>query len=137
MSLVLDSSATLGWIYPDEATGSVRTIFELVAVSGAWVPALWKIEIANSLQMGIRRGRIDRAFRTNALADLAALDITVDTETDRFVWTESVHLADRFNLTLYDAVYLELAQRRLLPLASLDRALRTAAQALGLSLVGI
>jgi predicted nucleic acid-binding protein len=38
-------------------------------------------------------------------------------------------------LTLYDASYLELAQRRSLPLASLDMALCGAAKALGVELV--
>jgi predicted nucleic acid-binding protein len=135
MSLVLDSSAALGWIYPDEDTDAATTIFSLVVASGAWVPALWRIEVANSLQVGIRRGRIDRTFRDAALADLARLDISVDLETSNFAWTNTLQCADRFGLTLYDAVYLELAQRRSLPLASLDHALRDAAGALGMTLV--
>jgi predicted nucleic acid-binding protein len=45
-------------------------------------------------------------------------------------------LADRFGLTPYDAAYLGLAQRRTLPLATLDELLRTAAPALGVALSG-
>src|SRR5215203_4742583 len=131
MSLVLDSSAALGWVYPDEAANATRGIFELVVGSGAWVPSLWRIEIGNSLQAGIRRGRIDRAYRDNALADLAKLDIAVDPETSRAAWTSALQLADRFGLALYDAVYLELAHRRSLPLASLDGPLCIAARTLG------
>lgn len=48
------------------------------------------------------------------------LDIAIDPDTDRYAWTGTLGLADRFRLTLYDASYLELAQRRSLPLASLD-----------------
>ena len=43
MSLVLDSSATLAWIYADEATEASSDIFDLVIESGAWVPSIWKL----------------------------------------------------------------------------------------------
>ena len=45
-------------------------------------------------------------------------------------------LANRFQLTLYDAAYLELAQRRALPPTALDQPPRAAATALGLALLG-
>lgn len=136
MSLVLDSSATLAWIYQDEVSDGTRRIFDQVAASGAWVPSLWRLEIANGLQNGIRRKRIDAGFRAAALANLSELDITVDQETDSFAWTTTLQLADRFELTLYDAAYLELAQRRHLPLATLDQSLRAAAAAAGVELLG-
>jgi predicted nucleic acid-binding protein len=136
MSLVLDSSAALGWIYPDEDSDAATIILELVVESGAWVPSLWRIEVANSLQVGIRRGRIDRSFRDTALGDLARLDISVDAETSNFAWTGTLQFADRFNLTVYDAAYLELAQRRSLPLGSLDTALCAAARQLGVPVIG-
>jgi predicted nucleic acid-binding protein len=136
MSLVLDGSAALGWIYPDEDTDAATTIFKLVVASGAWVPSLWPIEVANSLQVGIRRGRINQTFRDSALADLARLDISVDSETGNFAWTSTLQFADRFGLTVYDAAYLELAHRRSLPLASLDNALCSAARALGVPVIG-
>ena len=60
-------------------------------------------------------------FRDAALADLGALDIAVDRETDARAWSATLALADRFRLTLYDAAYLELAARLGLPLGSLDR----------------
>ncbi|HET6195084.1 MAG TPA: type II toxin-antitoxin system VapC family toxin, partial [Acetobacteraceae bacterium] len=71
-----------------------------------------------------------------ALADLRKYDIAVDTETDSFAWTSTLQLADRFGLTVYDASYLELAQRMHLPLATLDRRLQSAAAAAGVELVG-
>lgn len=120
MSLVLDSSATLAWIYSDEMTEPIRRVFQVVADDGAVVPTLWQLEIANSLIVAIRRGRIDANFRRAVLADLALLDITTDNGTDVHAWGETLNLADRFQLTLYDAAYLELAQRRALPLATLD-----------------
>lgn len=136
MSLVLDSSVTLAWIYGDETTEAIRRVFDAIAENGAVVPALWRLEVANSLTMAIRRGRIDAEFRQAALADLALLDITADQQTDSQAWTETLHLADHFRLTVYDAAYLELARRRKLPLATLDEELRTAATAIGVTLLG-
>jgi len=134
--VVLDSSAALAWIYSDETTDAVRHVFEIVAEDGALVPALWRLEVANSLTVAVRRGRIDVPFRNAALADLALLDIAIDPHTDAHSWTTTLHLADRFRLTLYDAAYLELAHRRSLPLASLDEELRAAGRALGVALLG-
>ena len=136
MSLVLDSSATLAWIYSDEVNEEVRQLFDTVAETGAVVPALWRLEVANSLTVAVRRGRIDAEFRRAALDDLALLDVTTDPHTDTHAWAETLRLADRFELTLYDAAYLELAHRRGLPLATLDQELRAAASTLGLRVLG-
>jgi predicted nucleic acid-binding protein len=136
MSVVLDSSATLAWVYSDEITEPIRHVFNLVGENGAWVPGLWKLEVANILEMGARRGRHDAAFRNSTLADLALLPIRVDAETDRQAWGATLQLAERHGLTLYDAAYLELALRRGLPLASLNAELRRAAQAEGVVVVG-
>ena len=136
MNLVLDSSATLAWIYSDETTEAIRQLFDAIAENGAIVPALWRLEVANSLTVAVRRRRIDADFRRAALADLALLDITTDPLTDSLAWGETLTLADRFRLTLYDAAYLELAQRRTLPLATLDEELCAAAAALGVRVLG-
>jgi predicted nucleic acid-binding protein len=128
MSVVLDSSATLAWVYASETTEPIRMVFNLVSENGAWVPGLWKLEVANILEMGVRRGRHDTAFRNSTLADLALLPIRVDAETDRQAWGSTLQLSERHRLTLYDAAYLELALRRGLPLASLDAELRGAAE---------
>jgi predicted nucleic acid-binding protein len=136
VSLVLDSSATLAWIYDEETTEAIRALFDRVADEGAMVPALWRLEVANSLTVAIRRHRIDAEFRRAALADLALLDISTDQHTDGQAWSGTLHLADRYRLTVYDAAYLELAQRREVPLATLDKDLRAAAQAAGTALLG-
>lgn len=47
-----------------------------------------------------------------------------------------MQLASRNRLTVYAAAYLELAQRRRLPLATLDAELRAAAIAEGVPLLG-
>ena len=137
MSLVIDSSVTLAWIYADETTEAVRRVFHLLAQAGAWIPSLWRLEVANVLEMGVRRKRHDAAFRDATLADLTLLPITLDPDTDRHAFGPTLHLAERHNLTLYDAAYLELAQRRALPLATLDTQLRAAAQRENLPLLGL
>ena len=136
MSLILDSSVTLAWVYSDETTESIRRVFDMVTNNGAWVPALWRLDIANILEMGVRRGRTDAAFRDAILADLALLPISLDPETGRQAWGATARLAARYRLTLYDAAYLELARRRGLPLATLDRELRIAAGAEEVALLG-
>jgi predicted nucleic acid-binding protein len=97
---------------------------------GAVVPSLWRLEVANSLTGAMRRGRIDKDFRRDALTYLGFLDISVDTFTQSHAWGVSVELADRFRLTLYDAAYVELALRRRLPLATLDKEMRSATRTL-------
>ena len=136
MSLVLDSSVTLSWFFEDERTSATASVLERVVEQGAVVPAIWRLEVANALQSGLRRGRVDAAFRDATLSDLGQLDIVSEPDTDSHAWAETLQLADRFRLTLYDAAYMELAQRRHLPLATLDRELRMAAKALGTVLLG-
>lgn len=137
MSLVLDASATLAWVFGDEATPAIHEVFDRVAENGASVPGLWRLEVANGLTMATRRGRIDPQFRAAALADLAVLDIAVDAHTDGHAWQETLSLADQYRLTLYDAAYLELALRSRLALATLDTDLRQAAGAAGVALLGV
>jgi predicted nucleic acid-binding protein len=86
--------------------------------------------------MSVRRGRHDASFRDAALADLTVLPVSIDAETDRQAWGTTVRLAAQHRLTVYDAAYLELAQRRGVPLATLDTELRNAASAEGLILLG-
>jgi predicted nucleic acid-binding protein len=136
MSLVLDSSVALAWIYADETTDAVLRLFDDVRLHGAWVPGLWRWEIANVLQLNVRRGRHTGDFRDDALASLAMLPVKVDAEADRQAWGATLHLAERHGLTVYDAAYLEIASRRKLALATLDRQLRAAAANEGVELLG-
>lgn len=131
MSLVLDSSATLAWVHGDERTPAIEAVFDVVVAQGAHVPALWHLEVANGLAMAVRRKRVTAAFRDEALADLADLDVAVDPETHRHAWGATRRLADLHRLSVYDAAYLELAQRRRLPLATLDGPLAAAARQAG------
>jgi len=134
VSLVLDSSIMLAWFFEDERSERADGVMRQVASKGAVVPSLWRLEIANAFQSAVRRKRISAAFRDASIADLRSFPIAVDSETDRHAWGATLALADRSRLTLYDAAYLELAQRLRLPLASLDQGLRAACRTLRVAL---
>lgn len=136
MSFVLDNSVALAWCFEDEQTPAVMDLLDRVTENGATAPLLWPLEVLNGLLMAERRRRLDAAKRAEMAALLRALPITLDMDTVERSWDATAGLAERFRLSVYDAAYLELAQRRRLPLASLDRALRDAASALGLEALG-
>lgn len=130
--MIIDASVALAWSFEDERTPPVLAILEQVIGDGAVVPLLWRLEVANSLRSALKRKRITPRFRDEALADLADLPITIDPETNTHAWLSIVALSDQHDLTPYDAAYLELAQRKSLPLATLDNRLRHAALTLGI-----
>ena len=131
MRLVLDTSVTLAWVHSDEQSAATQALLDKVAAHGAIVPALWRLEVANALSYAVRRKRIDAGHRDESLRDLSDLDITEDPETNRHAWSATLHLAEIYGLTVYDAAYLELAQRMRAPLATLDQDLAEAAKKAG------
>jgi predicted nucleic acid-binding protein len=135
--LVLDGSLTLAWYFVDEQTAGSRAVLDQVVEGGAVVPPVWRFEVANALQMAFRRKRIDAGFRDSALAHLDTLAIWTDIESESHAWSATMKLADRHALTVYDASYLELAQRRRIPLATLDSALIRASKIDLVSTIGI
>jgi predicted nucleic acid-binding protein len=137
MSVAIDASLTLAWYFDDETTPAADVVLDRVSEAGAVVPTLWRLEVANGFQTALRRKRVTTLYRDDSLTELATMPITVDQDTDTYAWATTIRLAERFGLTLYDAAYLELAQRRSLPLASLDEALREAAASLDVALLGL
>ena len=135
MTLVLDASATLLFVLDDEQDEKSSSLFSSVIVYGAIVPSLWPVEVANSLAIAVRRGRISASTRDASLRRLAALKIEIDPCDLEGIWSATVALADLYQLTIYDAAYLELAQRRRLPLVTLDDALARACRASGVPLI--
>lgn len=136
MSLVLDGSVALACCFSDETTPVIDEVMPGAARDGAVVPSIWWLEVANGLRSGIRRGRLTASARNDLLAAFTDMRIDADIDTDRQAWTTTLILADRHRLTSYDASCLDLACRRGLPLASLDRALRAAAEAENVPLPG-
>jgi predicted nucleic acid-binding protein len=136
VSFVLDNSVALTWCFEDERTPATTALLERVGEAGAFAPGFWPLEALNGLLVAARRGRLDSSRRQRLAGFLRALPISLDGETASQAWTTTVELAERFALSAYDAAYLELAQRHRLPLATLDRDLRAAATALGLTVLG-
>ena len=98
------------------------------------VPAIWKLEVVNALVVAERRKKVAPAKSAAFVRDLQKFTITVDFEgIDRVFSTVLAH-ARLYQRSAYDASYLELAQRRGLPLARRDQPLGKAAQKLGISL---
>ncbi|HEY6509091.1 MAG TPA: type II toxin-antitoxin system VapC family toxin [Vicinamibacterales bacterium] len=133
--MVLDSSVALTWCFEDEQTPASLGLLERVVEGGAVAPSVWPLEVLNALVMAERRKRVDAAQRHRLTDLLRDLPIVLDDEAAAQAWSATVQLAERHHLTVYDATYLELAQRSGLPLASLDHELRAAAVAAGVALV--
>jgi len=136
MSFVVDSSIALTWCFEDEATEAADALLVRLTHDGAHAPSLWPLEVLNALVAAQRRGRLTSKERHDRIALLHALPIILDMDTAAQSWTITNLLAERHGLTLYDAAYLELAQRLNLPLATLDADLRTAANAIGVPVLG-
>jgi predicted nucleic acid-binding protein len=124
---VIDASVALSWIYTDEHSEASDALLARVADQGAVVPSLWRLEIASALQNGIKRKRIDAAYRDSSIQKLLRLPIEIDPDTHDYAWTATLRLADIHQITVYDASYLGLALRRSLPLATRDDQLAAAA----------
>jgi predicted nucleic acid-binding protein len=113
---------------PDEHGGDFDDWAE--RFDGLFAPWLFWAEIRNILVMNERRGRIEATEVDVTIPALEKLRITLDTTPSS---ATVMDLARRHRLTVHDALYLELAQRRGAALATLDRALAEAARAEGVA----
>ena len=132
MAFVLDCSVTMAWIFPDEAAEATDRLRDSLVESKAFVPSLWPVEVGNALLIATRRGRVRVAEWSEIRANLEALPIEIDPVTTSRVWGTSLQLAETHQISAYDAMYLELAVRLQLPLATLDRALLAVARDVGI-----
>src|SRR5258708_15726215 len=134
-AFVLDASVALAWVGDNPVPPYAAKISELMA-SGkkAVVPSLWALEMANGLLMAERRGKLTAAEVDHGLKQLEVVvagGIEIDTAGVSTI-REAFVPANAYQLTAYDAVYLELARREGLPLATLDKSLRAAAVKAGI-----
>lgn len=125
MPFVLDASVTLAWILEDEEHPVAQLALERIPEDETIVPPLWWFEVRNALLIGERKKRSTEARTAAALLHLGQLPMLVDTDPDE---QTIFQLSRRHRLTFYDAAYLEVALRRSIPLATLDRALEAAAR---------
>lgn len=130
MSFVADASVTLSWILPDERAASDQTLLTRTINQAIVVPAHWSSEVANGLLMAERRKRLMPADSARAIGWLSGLEIVID-EGELQVFAAAIPLARAHQLSVYDALYLELAARKGLELATFDKTLIIAANAVG------
>ncbi|MXX35595.1 MAG: type II toxin-antitoxin system VapC family toxin [Gemmatimonadetes bacterium] len=135
-SFVLGCSVAVAWLLEDERIPEADELLDRLDDGGeAVVPGLWRLELGNVLAGAERRNRISGPGVARCLGILARLPIVTDPHTDERALRETLELARREYLTTYDAAYLELAMRRGLPLATLDRPLARAARRAGVDVL--
>ena len=126
----------MAWLFHDEATPKTAALLNRLATETALLPAWWFIEITNVLAMAERKGCITATQSEAFIADLGKLGIERDDEAPDRAFTHLLTLCRTHRLTSYDAIYLDLAVRRNLPLATLDDDLRKTANKVGVRLLG-
>ena len=130
--IVVDNSVFLTWcLGKEDDLAAVETISH-IGNEGGVVPRIWWYEFHNALLMNERRGRISSEQTSKILAAGLALNMEIDENHDG---TQLLDFVRRFDLTVYDATYLEVAFRRNLPLATFDHQLCKAADAIGIRVV--
>jgi predicted nucleic acid-binding protein len=136
MNFVLDCSVTMTWLFEHEATKDTDALLGKLSGPGkAIVAHHWVLEVGNVLLGAERSKKKTPADTTLFLNLLGKLAIESDVHTEQHATTTTLALGRRHQLSSYDAAYLELAMRLGLPLASLDKNLRKAAQADGISVL--
>ncbi|MFC3642363.1 type II toxin-antitoxin system VapC family toxin [Aquibium oceanicum] len=130
---MIDNSMAMAWTLPDEWSRAADEVLDRVINEGGHVPFHFPAELANGLTMAVRKGRIDERARAAAYESFPRLNLVRDLEGVERMKT-AIELADLYRLTVYDALYLELAQRLALPLATFDDALARATQRAGVPL---
>ena len=133
-TFVADASVAIGWVHPAQATRQTAAMLEAIADGTTLeVPALWPLEVANALIVLVRRRKLSEDDRQIALGWIRGLRLRIDHETAPLALSRLSDLAAAHQLSVYDAAYLELAQRRKLVLGCKDGPLRKAAKHAGVS----
>lgn len=133
--IVLDSSIALTWCFRDQRCAYGDLVLGLLVENVAIVPALWWLEVANVTALAERRGGLSQSQRVRFFELLGNLRITTDPVEGPRTLGAVVDIALAHHLTVYDATFLEVAQRMRAPLATLDDSLRRAAIAAGVALL--
>jgi len=129
MPFVLDNSVVCGWLLESQATAYADAVADRLQEDRAIVPGLLHLEYTNVLRTACKRGRLIAQQAQEAIGQLQQLPMDTDREPPDPAML--LALALRHDLSAYDAVYLELALRRQLPIATVDAALADAARVSG------
>lgn len=132
MIFVLDVSMAGPWVLADEPSEAAARVAQFLVEGQALVPPIWWYEVRNLLVVAERRGRLGPDASAAFLALLGGYSIEIELAIEH---EETVHLARQYRISVYDAAYLELALRKQIPLATLDRALASAARSSGVAIL--
>ena len=128
ISHVVDASVFGPLFFEDEKDELFGDLPELISGEHCIVPHHWHLEVTNQILSGLRRKRMTDKMAEQSVALIDLFPITIDDRTAHRI-SESITLALKHGLTVYDAAYLELAIRRNMPIVTYDKALRKAALA--------
>lgn len=131
---VVDASVILAWSLEDESSEAAESAVERLLAEGGLAPAHWPLEIANGLRSAERRGWIDEPSIRRLAARLAGLPVDI-APVELSTALGVIEAARRHDLSVYDAAYLDLADVRGLPLATVDDRLARACRAAGVPLI--
>lgn len=135
MSFVLDTSITMAWLFEDETCKRSEEVLARFEAERALVPDLWLLEVANVLLVGERKKRVAEAQSRRFVSLLNDLPIEIAPPTAQDVFGDTLSLAREHGLSSYDAAYLDLAIRRGVALATLDKKLQQTAKRIGVEVI--
>lgn len=134
MQFVLDNSVTMRWLFGDGSPSDqlyAKRVLAKIEDGNVLVPGVWCLEVANVIARAESKYGLAEARSAEFVHALQQMHIQVDPETCVHAMGDTLQLARRYNLSAYDAAYLELALREGLPLATLDEGLEKAAKKAG------
>ena len=131
-SYVLDASVAGAWLFEEQQTKSAIQFRNQALGAIAIVPQLFRYEISNLILNNTRKNEIDA--RAMAFKFIESISVTMDFKTPLYL--DLVDLASEAQLSVYDAIYLELAIRYEVPLATYDKKLAKAAKKFGIEVSG-
>lgn len=134
---VVDNSIVMSWCFQDEANQYADAVLDSLSETTALVPSIWPLEVINVLLVAERRMRISEGDSVRFTTLLSQLPIVVEYERPEQVMKDILALARVKKLSSYDALYLDLAMRKGLPLATLDERLKKAAIAVDVKILRV
>ena len=134
--IVVDASFMAAYVLngfcSDEFSDCIKDVEYILNNNGQfYVPPLFWYEIENVLLYKSRKNKKGQAYLSKSdvmdiMYDLQQLPIYTDLQPDGEIRQRIYDLAEEFNLSYYDASYLELARRNSIPLKTYDEDLLAA-----------
>ena len=131
MLFVLDNSVSMRWLFKDGTEADLlyaEQVLEALKEGSSVVPGVWWLEVSNVIVRAEAQQLLPETQSRKFLDTLRKMPITVDSSPVEQLWEQTLHLARKFKISVYDATYLELAIRQNIVLATLDTDLARAAR---------